>query len=766
MIRYLYVRLTHTLRYLSIKWLKISLDIRLMMEQFNGDKLSMKSRSLSSIMLLALLLFVSDTFSSTHLYATDSQQSENEPIPYIYYYSHLEDGFVIERADGTDSRLLAQGVMSNEHNAVIDSLWSPSGEYLAWRSRFWFGPARNDVYNAHGWLVSSDGSYVSDLLSDAANVIHMEWMPGEDILAVIFNDEYTHNNQTVRLIDVPENQIIAEMNSHIAGIATPFYESNRTVWASDGSSVYILTGNEYTTIVNRLYLDGSSERWISSAFQPLSFSDERLFQRLPETVEDVTTYIGTVTDLTTGESRLYETISEDDVDNTVYEAVWNPTREYAIVDEGDAIVLFDWTGGERHVLEGIAAYLFEASVSIPSMRGDDRLWSNDGTAIMLTDDEGAFYLLDTVTQDMFPIDISGVEYWQWVDARDVLMVADDDDGVPRMFRYSASDGTTTVLDFVTFDGFARWLGFDVSPCGNFIEHIGTLELYVQNIETEETYRFPVPGIANHPGYPWTSGFQWHEDQQWFFSSTDYEALMIHHIDDAYGRDLTICYNVDDCAGFLPDRVLPYLSPGQELSLIPAPEQILLHEFPVWTFTWNEDGTKIASFSADYNNEFDPLISIWDITGETPVLEEEFVTRIDCVTLRDECSLIWLEEEDNYGMTLNPGAYQIMNTEDDEPLSYVIDSETEEVISDVPLEDFYTWVLPYIIYHPDTGLVVQYSAFQPGRIWDIHTGELLDELNWQGFEAQFNPDGTLLGVAHSRYVSIWDMTPYIEEANGN
>ncbi len=51
--------------------------------------------------------------------------------PYLYYYSDVLNGFVIERADGTDSRVIAQGVMISPARAVVQNTsWSASGKWL------------------------------------------------------------------------------------------------------------------------------------------------------------------------------------------------------------------------------------------------------------------------------------------------------------------------------------------------------------------------------------------------------------------------------------------------------------------------------------------------------------------------------------------------------------------------------------------------------------------------------------------------------------
>src|SRR5688572_18563127 len=53
----------------------------------------------------------------------------DELAPFIYYES--KDGYVIERADGTDSHILGEGLTLEAAQAYAS--WSPSGAWLAWR---------------------------------------------------------------------------------------------------------------------------------------------------------------------------------------------------------------------------------------------------------------------------------------------------------------------------------------------------------------------------------------------------------------------------------------------------------------------------------------------------------------------------------------------------------------------------------------------------------------------------------------------------------
>ena len=61
--------------------------------------------------------------------ATDSPTTEDD-VPYIYYYSNVLNGIVIERADGTDSRIIGQGLVDEDVAAIYGPGWSPDGRWV------------------------------------------------------------------------------------------------------------------------------------------------------------------------------------------------------------------------------------------------------------------------------------------------------------------------------------------------------------------------------------------------------------------------------------------------------------------------------------------------------------------------------------------------------------------------------------------------------------------------------------------------------------
>jgi hypothetical protein len=113
-------------------------------------------------------------------------QEDQPPAPYLYYYSGILDSFIIERADGTDSRILAQNVIPESHNEIYKPTWSPSGKWLAWRSAEFggLGPSRYS-----GWIVNSDGSERLTMLDHSpgtvVNVTTMAWAPAAKLLLVV-----------------------------------------------------------------------------------------------------------------------------------------------------------------------------------------------------------------------------------------------------------------------------------------------------------------------------------------------------------------------------------------------------------------------------------------------------------------------------------------------------------------------------------------------------------------------------------------------------
>jgi hypothetical protein len=126
---------------------------------------------LMPLLLAALLITLT-------VHAEDSSLPSD--APYIYYYSDILNGVVIERADGTDSRVIGQGVMEFPTENVGNFAWSPSGRWLAWSLiSYIYSPS----YGI-GYATSIDGRS-APVVNQFACVENLVWHPTRDLLLLV-----------------------------------------------------------------------------------------------------------------------------------------------------------------------------------------------------------------------------------------------------------------------------------------------------------------------------------------------------------------------------------------------------------------------------------------------------------------------------------------------------------------------------------------------------------------------------------------------------
>ena len=748
-----------------------------------------------SVVLLVLIGGVLITMKSVE----DTQPRSNDPIPYIYYYSDLAGGFVIEKADGTDSRLLAQNIMPKTHD-VIDSVhWSPSGQYLAWRSHQHNGPGS---YEVSGWLGSTDGKWLSKHLQDASDVFLMQWSPHQDWLAVgFYSGTYPDFYEVIRLIDVPNNRIVNEIRFRM-DYGRFGHFSMPKVWAEDGSAIY---HSIYTTggrIITRINVEGYIDHWnYSNDRNRINFQLERVISNVqhPDNA-DFMSWI--ITDLSTNESHIYRSFRRNDTTLRNYDFVWNSDRTTALVTEQicqdephwgcqrERMALFNWETGKRYRLsENLRRYE-------PEWYFGKTEWSNNGKVILLIHHETKqFHLLDSLTQTTYLIDIEGVTDWDWIDESDVLFITQEaiEGELPRRTAYYYDWETHALSELVHISVNLASEYVETSPDSTFIGYIGTQAVTVQELATQERFTFPRHSNTNYGGP--VTGYQWGDNPAWFFAGSNTviaggccnsSAITIHHLDKPVGRELTLCYGVQTCVGFVPDHVLPYLEEGQTESYTPQPTWVLVHESPVRGLTWHPDGTKLATYSEN-------RVHLWDMTTPNPTEISNWEIDLQCGTSIEHCWITWdtettiriigyrieersrtdyqgtvnitsgdvtlVESDRTEGWIFSPSNhYEIQH--DDEENAFVVDVETQQRLSDNPLQDFPRW-LRTMFFDVDTSSnrLIGSSVHDRVLIWDIASGEQVGYVNWSGSMVALNPEQTLFAVAGSPVVSIWEMEAY-------
>ena len=127
-------------------------------------------------LLLALLIPVADR---PH---TQAQTAESD-APFLYYYSPIHNAFVIERADGTDRRILAEHHLPETGTSIHGPGWSPSGLWFAWDDLNY--PRYTDSSTLY--VVGADGGEVMTwTINERGSIRGLQWSPTADMLLVRF----------------------------------------------------------------------------------------------------------------------------------------------------------------------------------------------------------------------------------------------------------------------------------------------------------------------------------------------------------------------------------------------------------------------------------------------------------------------------------------------------------------------------------------------------------------------------------------------------
>ena len=151
-----------------------------------------------------------------------------EDMPYIYYFDSVAGGMVVERADGSDSRVF-EGVYA-------PVTWSPSGE--------WFVTIQeNRLLRGR-----ADGTELVELLTTENNgFFMMKFAPNKDVLAIMeqFNPVDTRfmHKAHITLVDVPQAKLLATVQSEeINTDYVDFFAQDRHIfWDDTGEAAYFDT---------------------------------------------------------------------------------------------------------------------------------------------------------------------------------------------------------------------------------------------------------------------------------------------------------------------------------------------------------------------------------------------------------------------------------------------------------------------------------------------------------------------------------------------
>lgn len=508
---------------------------------------------------VCLVIFASGIGRSS---ASAREQTDDTAPPFVYYYSNTDQAWVIERADGTERHLFGNGLMYEVENSIAELHWSPSGAYLTWGSQYLHAVPSPKPVRAH--IARTDGTPIDSLVDDIFDLLGMAWVPGQDWLLVEFSGPPPYWDRFIRLIDVPNKRILYEYT----GSNTYQEPSNwpSIVSASDDSSVYA-----YGAGIIQFNTDGSIRQWRLHDPGRSNFSGDRIMtsRYTLEQVQD--RYVDLViTDLTDQETRVYKSFPYDmDIADFRYQIAWNADRSFAIVEEFEdcgtyrcGLALYDWERGIRYPL-GDGYQLVQADPLNHFFVED--MWSPDGRAVMIYDNaiDRNLFVVDTLTRAISPVNQHRANF-QWVNDHDLwLKIYNAYDEAPfKVYDFDWQNQIFSYLPDVS-SNIVVSTPLRFSPDYTYIGY-PQQNAHVQNLNTGEVFTYPRHEVTSDGGT--VADYKWHESNQWFFAGSERrktwlenDAITLYHLPEASGRDVTLCYTVATCAGFLPDHVRQYLA---------------------------------------------------------------------------------------------------------------------------------------------------------------------------------------------------------------
>ncbi len=345
--------------------------------------------------LLVLLVLIAALMVSSVL-----ASSQDDLAPYIYYHSEALNAIVIERADGTDSRAIARGLMPEDHNSMGDFAWSPSGEWLVWTSVY--QPHMGYRPPASLWLFNADGERRLSILDDMQNVEHVSWSSAGDYLLVI-QSFYEQDKSTIWLIDASQQRVITHFDYAYLH-ASPLFR----YWSVDGMSIQI----PYDDNVRVVYIDGRIEDNVSEDQRPPIFPPIEPTWIPPECVSpdgryefvpspDYDNYY--IADLTTGER--IDLLPASAATHGMCDVIWHPESAWVLVRfEGT------WAGGG---CDTIATNVVSADGRTQRELGSD-LWFRDKFPVDWLPERVIQHLLPGAERSVMPDPVVSLVLEEWI----------------------------------------------------------------------------------------------------------------------------------------------------------------------------------------------------------------------------------------------------------------------------------------------------------------------------------------------------------------
>lgn len=521
-----------------------------------------------------------------------AQNDATSDAPYIYYYSDILNAFVIERADGTDSRVFGDGLMADGTRWLNGAGWSPSGEWFAWSSSRDY---INWPVDDNAFILNIDGERRVTVLDSLNGFAGMEWSPTQDILAVrtfsdlIITDANEYVEATYYFIDPAQDEILFTFETHDhpeGGVGLD------GAWHPDGEHFFTVreirqlsNSDDYGSHFHVITMDGEITSYEYPIHRTLNF-------RSPTGVilnisDDNISLVST--DMITGEQQSYPLPNGE-----IVRLSWAITGDGVLFITDNNIISIWYFSASRQLLSTI-----QDNVHFERGYSTGRNWSPDGKYVVFKMVNGDVGYFDTETWTialLFAVEESLVwaTFWDWSKDNHLYttVLSDYNPEVPRIIDvFDLSDNSHTQVSTML-----RGDLYQFSPHEHYVMSFAPAH-GVENLVsgTYSEFRY-------HSGAAFGGGIyevRWHESEEWILlagGESNYRLVSIATPDNLIYRELGTCYFTMVCANWLPDEVdIEALPEGSPLSAISTPDRTISNLGSYFSgFSWSPDGNWIAA----------------------------------------------------------------------------------------------------------------------------------------------------------------------------
>ena len=492
-------------------------------------------------------------------------QEEKVDAPYLYYYSTIVNAFVIERADGTDSRILAQNVMPPNYNRIDEPLWSPSGKWMAWRGAVDGGLA-NSYFS--GWIIRTDGSerltILDQPLEATMDIQMMTWAEENDLLFVAEEIFPVHSVMRYRLIDAEKGTLTkASIETYVEDIDQLSYH-----WLPQEIGIVIY--NPYPAINGQIKLvklltDGTVETLEYDAIRALGVSSEGQFSYITRDGQALV-----IESLLYGSTKRFALsgVSDFPIMGGSDQLLWMSDNRLALLyrQVGDSFQLWliDPIQQDALLIDEDVALISKLNWHLDREYAEAIAWQPDGSLHFYVNSDGIYHLFNADTKEIRVLaHVPPYDNIEW-----------SENGQQLLFM---NRNSTNVYDLVSEQSTQVQLLLNPIPNPYLFEqslfpspdgkYIGTRHRRIYEVETIYYRDFDVHSAVSNSSTD-VMNYRWHPTEPWTIVEANLTVAgccganaytVLPMIYEQSSRELGIFYGVG--AGWVPERVLANLAGG-------------------------------------------------------------------------------------------------------------------------------------------------------------------------------------------------------------